>query len=154
MRQIDNYTILQTQDKIKAAAVDGILNGNLVADFFLAKGKSWGFGEKYKVNMKYQKSTAQGWYEGMGSFNTTQQKNLVQMSWTPSSMYASATLPYLELAVNKSNPVMNMEAYQMDSAKEDMIDTIGSSFYSDGSSNQCDGLENIIDNGKNATLLL
>lgn len=61
MRTIDSETILMTQDKIKAAAVDGILSGNLVADLFLAKGKSWGNGEKYKVNMKYQKSTAQGW---------------------------------------------------------------------------------------------
>lgn len=145
MRTIDAFTRFQTQDKIKATAVDGILSGNLVADFFFAKGKSWGYGEKYKVNLKYQKSTAQGWYTGMGTFNTTQQKNLVQMEWTPSSMYASATLPYLELAVNKSNPVMNIETYQMDSAKDDMIDTIGSSFYADGTSNQCDGLDNIID---------
>ena len=67
------------------------------------------------------------------------------MSWTPSSMYASATLPYLELAVNKSNPVMNQEVYQMDSAKEDMVDSIGDAFYADGTSNQCDGLANIVD---------
>lgn len=144
-RTIDVNTQYMTQDKIKAKAVDGILAGNFVADFFFAKGKPWGFGEKYKVNYKYQKSDAMGWYTGMGNFNTTQQKNLVQMSWTPASMYASATLPYLDLAINKSNPVMNMEAYQMQSAMDDMIDQIGDAFYGDGSANKCDGLDNIID---------
>lgn len=145
MLTIDAQTQYATQDKIKAAVVDGILSGNMVADLFFAKGKSWGFGEKYKVNYKYQKSDAMGWYTGMGTFNTTQQKNLVQMAWTPSSMYASATLPYLDLAVNKSNPVMSLEAYQMESAKDDMIDAIGDAFYGDGTSNKCDGLDNIVD---------
>ncbi len=144
-RIIDNQTIYLTQDKIKAAAVDGILAGNFVCDYFFAKGKAWGFGEKYKVNYKFQKSEAMGWYTGMGTFNTTQQKNLVQMSWTPASMYSSATLPYLDLAVNKSNPVMSLEAYQMQSAMDDMIDSIGTAFYGDGTSNQCDGLDLIID---------
>ena len=69
------------------------------------------------------------------------------MAWTPSTMYASATLPYLDLAVNKSLPVINMEAYQMQSARDDMIDTIGDAFYGDGTSNQCDGLANIVDDG-------
>ena len=145
MRTIDANTVYMTQDMIKAAAVDGILSGNLVADLFMAKGKPWGFGEKYKVNYKYQKSEAMGWYTGMGTFNVTQQKNLVQMAWTPSSMYSSATLPYLELAVNKSKPVMSMEAYQMQSARDDMIDSIGDAFYGDGTSNQCDGLDIIVD---------
>ena len=69
------------------------------------------------------------------------------MEWTPASVYGSVTLPYLELAVNKSMPVINQEALEMQSAAQDLLDSIGDAFYGDGTSNKCDGLANIVDDG-------
>ena len=146
MRTIDTQTTQITQDQIKASIVDGILDGNLITSLFISNGKMWK-GEKYKVDLKYQKSTALGWYTGMGNFNTTQQKTRVQMEWTPSSMYGSVTLPYLELGVNKSMPVIQQETLEMQSAAQDMLDSIGTAFYGSGTANQCDGLGNIVDDG-------
>jgi len=145
-RTIDTQTTNITQDKILAKVSDGILDGNLITSLFISRGRKW-VGEKLKKNLKYQKSSAMGWYTGMGNFNTTQQKTRVQMEWTPSSVYGGVTLPYLELSINKSMPVINQEALEMQSAGQDLLDNIGDAFYGDGTSNQCDGLKNIVDDG-------
>lgn len=145
-RTVDTQTTYITQDQIAATVVDGILDGNLITSLFISKGKPW-IGEKYKQPLKYQTSTAQGWFTGMGNFNTTQQKTRVQMEWTPASMYGSVTLPYFELAINKSKPVIQQETLEMQSAAQDMLDSIGTAFYGSGSGDQCDGLGNIVDDG-------
>lgn len=147
MRTIDTQTTYVTQDKIAAKVTDGILDGNLITSLIFSNGRKW-IGEKMRKNLKYQKSEAQGWYTGMGDFNVTQQKNRVMMEWTPSSVYGSVTLPYLELGINKSMPVINQEALEMQSAAQDLLDSIGDAFYGDGTSSQCDGLANIVDDGK------
>ncbi len=145
-RTIDTQTTQVTQDDIARKVTDGILDGNLITSLFISNGRKWR-GEKMKRNLKYQKSTAMGWYTGMGSFNVTQQKTRVQMESTPASVYGSVTLPYLELSVNKSLPVVNQEALEMQSAADDLLDNIGDACYGDGSSNKCDGLANIVDDG-------
>ncbi len=145
-RTIDTQTVYITQDDIAKKVVDGILDGNLITSLFISNGRKWR-GEKMKTNLKYQKSTAMGWYTGMGDFNVTQQKTRVQMESTPASLYGSVTLPYLELAINKSLPVVQQETLEMQSAADDLLDTIGDAFYGDGSSDACDGLANIVDDG-------
>ena len=145
-RTIDTQTTGITQDTIAKKVVDGILDGNLITSLFISNGKKW-IGEKMKQNLKYKKSTAMGWYTGMGDFNVTQQKTRVQMESTPASIYGSVTLPYLELAVNKSLPVIAQEALEMESAADDLLDNIGDAFYGDGTSDKCDGLANIVDDG-------
>ena len=147
MRTIDTQTDYVTQEKIAAKVTDGILDGNLIASLFISKGQKWIGGRKYRKNLKYQKSTAMGWYTGMGDFDTTQQKNRVMMEWTPSSVYGGVTLPYLELSVNANLPVINQKALEMESAADDLLDNIGNAFYGSGTSNQCDGLKNIVDDG-------
>lgn len=146
-RTIDAQTTGITQDKITATVVDGILDGNLFTSLIMSNAKPWIYGEKYKQNLKYTKSTAMGWYTGMGNFNTTQQKTRVQMSWTPASIYGSVTLPGLELSVNKSLPVIQQQTLEMQSAADDLLDNLGTTFYGDGTSNQCDGLAVIVDDG-------
>ena len=145
-RTIDSSTTQVTQDDIAKKVVDGILDGNLITSLFMSNGRKW-MGEKMKKNLKYQKSSAMGWYTGMGNFTTTQQKTRVQMESTPASIYGSVTLPYFELSVNKSLPVIQQEALEMESAADDLLDNIGDAFYGDGTSNQCDGLANIVDDG-------
>ena len=131
---------------IAKKVVDGILDGNLITSLFISNGRKWR-GEKMKTNLKYAKSTAMGWYTGMGDFDVTQQKTRVQMESTPASVYGSVTLPYLEIAVNKSLPVVQQEALEMQSAADDLLDNIGDAFYGSGTSYQCDGLANIVDDG-------
>ena len=143
-RTIDSQTTQVTQDKIKAKVTDGILDGNIATSLFISNGRKW-VGEKMKKGLKYQKSEAIGAYTGMGDFNVTQQKNRVQMEWTPASVYSSVTLPSLELSINKSMPVINQQTLEMESAADDLLDTIGDYLYGDGTNSQPDGLANIVD---------
>jgi len=145
-RTVDTQTVYVTQDDIARKVVDGILDGCLITSLIISNGKKW-VGEKMKKNLKYAKSTAMGWYTGMGDFNVTQQKTRVQMESTPASIYGSVTLPYFEIAINKSLPVVQQEALEMESAKDDLLDTLGDAFYGDGTANKCDGLANIVDDG-------
>jgi len=143
-RTVDTQTVYTTQDDIARKVVDGILDGDLITSLFISNGRRW-VGEKMKKNLKYAKSTAQGFYTGMGDFNVTQQKTRVQMESTPASLYGSVTLPYFELAINKSMPVVQQETLEMQSAGQDLLDLVGDAFYGDGSSNAFDGLANIVD---------
>lgn len=145
MRTIGTQTNQMTLEKIAAKVTDGILDGNIITSLIFSKAKPWRFGREYIHNLKYQKSTAQGWYTGMGNFSTTEQVGEVQMKWRPSSMYGSVTMPGLELSVNKNMPVIDQEAYKMESAGQDLLDSIGTAFYGSGASNACDGLDNIVD---------
>jgi len=145
-RTIDTETTYLTRDVVAAKVVDGILDGQLINSLIFSNAKPFR-PNGHKVNMKYQKSTAMGWYTGMGNFDVTQQKNLVQMTWTPASVYGSVTLPYFELSVNKAEPVIQQERFAMESAAQDLLDNIADAFYGSGTSNQCDGLDNIVDDG-------
>lgn len=145
-RTVGTQTTNITQDKINAKVVDLILDGDIVTSLFMSKGRPWR-GEKYKKNFKYTKSTSSGFYTGMGSFDVTQQDITKQLEWTAASMYQSVTLPYFELSVNKTEAVINQEALALESAKADMLDSIGNAFYGDGTSNAFDGLDIIVDDG-------
>jgi len=134
-----------TMEKVAAKVTDGILDGSLITSLIMSNAKPWRFGKKYLHTLKYQKSSAMGWYTGMGNFNTTEQTGEVQMEWTPSSLYGSVTMPGLELSVNKSLSVIDQEAYKMESAKQDLLDNLGDAFYGSGTGNACDGLDNIVD---------
>jgi len=146
-RVIGTQTQQMTMEKVAAKVTDGILGGSLITSLIFSNAKPWRFGKKYVHTFKYQKSSAMGWYTGMGNFNTTEQVGEVQGEWTPASMYGSVTMPGLELSVNKSLPIINQEAYKMESAGQDLLDSIGDAFYGSGAGNQCDGLDNVIDDG-------
>lgn len=147
MRTVATQTQYLTNEKILAKVTDGILDGDLITSLFISNGRAWQGGRNMRKNLKYQKISNMGWYTGMGNFATTQEDVTVMMEWTPASMYASVTLPYFELSVNRNLPAINQERLAMESAGQDMLDTIGTAFYSDGTSNQCDGLANIVDDG-------
>jgi len=145
-RTIDQETQYLTRDVVAAKVVDGILDGQLINSLIFSNAKPFR-PNGHKVNMKYQKSTAMGWYTGMGNFDVSQQKNLVQLTWTPASVYGSVTLPYFELSVNKAEPIIQQERYAMESAGQDLLDSIADAFYGSGAGNVCDGLDNIVDDG-------
>lgn len=133
-----------TYEVVAKKVVDGVLNGSIITSLIYSNAKPYA-GISMGKNLKYQKSSQGGFYTGMGNFGATVEKNTVKMKWTPASLYQSVTLPALELAVNKSQPVIDQKAYAMESAKDDMIDRIADAFYGSGTSNAYDGLGNIVD---------
>lgn len=146
-RTIGTQTQYLTNEQIEAMTVDGILDGNLITSLFISKGKKWRGGRELKQNLKYKTSQAQGWYTGLGNFDTTQQDITVQMAWTPASLYGGVTLSGLEMSINANKPAINEKQLRMESAKDDLLNSIGTAFYGSGTGAACDGLGNIVDDG-------
>lgn len=139
-----------TYEVVAKKVVDGILDGGIITSLIYSNAKPYS-GISMGLPMKYAKSTTGGFYTGMGPFSASVENNLTRMKWTPASLYQSVTLPSMELAVNKSQPIIDQKKYAMESAKQDMIDRIGDCFYGDGSANAYDGLKNIVDDGSVAS---
>ena len=126
--------------------VDGILAGNLAAFRFIGNGRKWR-GYNNPVSLKYQKSALGGSYSGMGNFSTSVEANTVKMTWDPKSYAMPVTMENLSVAVNKNDGIIDYVKYRMASAKNDMIDDLGTMFYGSGGGNDFDGLAKIIDDG-------
>ena len=136
-----------TNSQIAPKIVDGILTGNSLAAFrFIGNGRKFR-GYNNPVEIKYQKSSLGGSYSGMGNFSTNVEANTVKATWDPKSYAMPVTMANLPVAVNKNDGIVDYIKYRMDSAKQDMLDDIGTMFYGTGAGNDFDGLAKIIDDG-------
>ncbi len=135
-----------TNSQIAPKIVDGILSGNIAAFRFIGNGKKFR-GHNHPTELKYQKTTLGGSYSGMGNFSTSVEANTVKMTSEPKSYAQPVTVENLTLAVNKNDGIIDYLKYRMESAKEDMIDNLGTIFYGSGAGNDFDGLAKIVDNG-------
>jgi hypothetical protein len=144
----DDYVQTVTQDKIVPKVVDTVLGGNLIALRFLSNGKPWS-GETLKVPIKYQKnSTSQGSFDGFDTFNTTKVNTRTKMSFNPTGYYQSIVLSGMEVDVNDTqDKVLDLVKVEMESGMEDMLDSIGTLFYTVQSGKAFIGIPDIADDG-------
>ena len=144
----DSYVQSVTQDEIVPKIVDNILNSNVLTLRILGNGKSWN-GETLKFPFKYQKSTAGGSFSGLDTFSTTKINTRQVLSFDPRGYYQSVVLPGMEVDVNATPAgVLNLVKVEMESAQMDMIDSIGTLMYADGTGNSNKdflGLDAIVD---------
>src|SRR3990167_579738 len=144
----DSYVQSVTQDEIVPKIVDNILNSNVLTLRILGNGKSWN-GETLKFPFKYQKSTAGGSFSGLDNFYTTKINTRQVLSFDPRGYYQSVVLPGMEVDVNATPAgVLNLVKVEMESAQMDMIDSIGTLMYADGTGNSNKdflGLDAIVD---------
>ncbi|KKN56843.1 hypothetical protein LCGC14_0568250 [marine sediment metagenome] len=146
----DEVVKTTTQDEIVPTVVDSILNSNVLTMRLLGNPKPW-VGELMKFNVKVSKSTAGGSFDGFDTFSTTRTNNRVQMQFNVKGFYQSVVLSNMERAVNNTAAkVLDLLGLEMESAKDDMIDGIGTTFYSDGTGNgskDFTGLAAAVDDG-------
>ncbi len=146
----DEVVKTTTQDEIVPTVVDSILNSNVLTMRLLGNPKPW-VGELMKFNVKIAASTAGGSFDGFDTFSTTRTNNRVQMQFKPKGYYQSVVLSNMEIAVNATSAkVLDLLGLEMESAKDDMIDGIGTTFYSDGTGNankDFTGLAAAVDDG-------
>jgi len=144
----DEYIQSVTQDKIVPKVVDTILDSNVLAMKFLSNGKPWS-GEKLKFPIKYQKnSTSQGSFDGFDTFDTTKVNTRERLEFSPTGFYQSVVLSGMEVDVNATEAqVLDLIKVEMESAQQDMIDSVGALFYGSASGKEFIGLQDIVDDG-------
>lgn len=146
----DEVVKTTTQDEIVPTVVDSVLNSNVLTMRLIGNSKPW-VGELMKFNVKVSKSSAGGSFSGFDVFSTTRANTRVQMQFGPKGYYQSVVLSNMERAVNKTSAqVLDLLGLEMESAKDDMVDGIGTLFYSDGTGNggkDFTGLAAAVDDG-------
>lgn len=121
-----------TNQHIVPTVVDTILQSNILTLRLLGNPKPWS-GEKMKFNVKVATNPAGGSFDGFDLFDTAQANTRRQMEFGPKGYYQSVVLNNMQRAVNSTTErVMDLVAVEMDSSQEDMVDGIGTTFYSDG----------------------
>ena len=145
-----------TQDKLLPKVIDNVLNGNVLSLRLLANAKRWS-GESLKRPIKYQKSDTGGSFSGLDTFSTSTVETRLIPAYDVRGYYHSVAIPGIEKAVNATEErVMDLVKVEMESAHEDMADSIGTIFYGDGTGNGNKdflGLGAIVDDGTDVTTL-
>lgn len=156
MSDFGNIVDTVTRDSLIPKVTDNILNGNVLLMRFLQKRKSaqaWGevTGKTITFPIKYQKSTQGGWYSGFDQFATHQTNTRVLATLYPKQLYWTVGASGIQVAVNKGpEGILNFLATEMDSVAADMLDTLGTALYADGtgtSSKELTGLDAAVDDG-------
>lgn len=146
----DAYIQSVTQDSIVPKIVDNILNSNVLALRILGNAKPWN-GEALKFPIKYQKGTSGGSFSGLDVFSTAKTNTRVLLSFDVRGYYQSVVLSGMEVDVNATPAgVLNLVKVEMESAQQDMIDSVGTLLYGDGTGNSNKdflGLDAIVDDG-------
>lgn len=147
----DEYVQSVTQDKIVPKIIDTVLESNVLAMKFLSNGKPWS-GEKLKFPIKYQKNTtSQGAFDGFDTFDTTKVNTREKLEFEPTGYYHSVVLSGMEVDVNATQAqVLDLVKVEMESAQQDMVDSIGALFYGAQTGKNFLGLQDIVDDGSTA----
>ena len=102
-----------------------------------------------KFPIKYQKSTTGGSFSGLDTFSTAKVNTRQLLSFDVRGYYQSVVLSGMDVDVNATPAgVLNLVKVEMESAQQDMIDSIGGLLYGDGTGNSNKeflGLDAIVD---------
>jgi len=119
-----------TREAIIPKVSDTVLSGNVALLRVLGNAKSWRSGYRLDVPVKYQKSTAGGIVGVGGTLDTTRKETRIKMQFEPQRLHKPVVVDDIELAVNEGDQrVLELLATEMDSIAQDMIDDLGSYFY-------------------------
>ena len=145
-----------TKDKLLPKVVDNILNDNVLSLRILSRGKKWS-GTSLRKPIKFQKSDTGGSFSGLDTFSTSTSETRLIADYDVRGYYHSVAIPGIEKAVNATEArVMDLVKVELESAHEDMADSIGTLFYGDGTGNGNKdflGLGAIVDDGTDVTTL-
>jgi hypothetical protein len=142
----DDYLTSITQDGFVEKVVDAVSNSNVLAVRFLTSQEKW-MGEQLKIPFKYQKSASGGSFALTDVFDTSKTNTRKKMAFDPKYVYQNVTLMGPEVSVNSlsKTQIINLLKTEMESAQQDMIDTIGGQLYGFGGGNDFLGVQGIVD---------
>ena len=149
-----NSLVTVTNQTLAPNVVDTVLNSNVGLTRFLMRAKPWK-GETMKFPIKWQKGIAGSSFSGYDTFSTAASDTRVNMSFTPKFYQTNVSLPLDQIWINESAreaKMIDLAEVEMASRAQDMADSLGDIFYSDGTGNNSKdftGLKAIVDDGTN-----
>ena len=146
----DEFVTSVTREEIIPKVADTILNSNIITLRVMSNPKEWS-GKVLQVPFKYQKSASGGSFQGYDVFSTTRVNTRNFMSFYVKGVYQSVVLSNMEKGVNNTKAgVLSLVETEMNSSMQDMMDTLGTQVYGDGtgnSSKDLTGLGAAVDDG-------
>lgn len=136
---------------------DAILKGNVLAAKFMGSPKPW-MGRNVEVAVKWRKTTTGKSFFGTDTFDFAVSDNRIKMAFDPRAYGDTVTLAGTDVdtvAADK-NAAVNLVTQEFEGHKDDMVDSIGTILYSDGTGNSNKeflGLRALIDDGTYATTI-
>lgn len=130
--------------------VDTFLNSNVFATRQMGAAKRY-TGERMKFPIKWKGNVTGQSFAGFDTFSTAATDNFINMEFVPKFYQITVSLPLDELWVNNTEEkVIDLMGLSVESSAQDMADSIGTLFYSDGTGNSSKdflGLGAIVDDG-------
>jgi hypothetical protein len=119
-----------TREAIVPSVSDTVLKGNVGLLRTLGNSKSCRSGYRIDIPVKYQKSTAGGIVPVGGTLDTSRTSTRVKMQFEPQRIHKPVVIDDIEVAVNQGDErVLDLLTTEMDSIAQDLMDDIGSYFY-------------------------
>lgn len=139
-----------TQSKLMPFVVDTFLNSNVFATRQMGAAKTY-TGERMKFPIKWRGNTTGQSFAGFDTFSTAATDNFVNMEFVPKFYQITVSLPLDEIWVNNTDEkIIDLMGLSCEASAQDMADSIGTLFYSDGTGNSSKdflGLGAIVDDG-------
>lgn len=113
-------------EKLVAKTIDTILNASPTNLRLLGNQKPW----KAKFSIKYQVGITGTSFDGLDKFSTAQSNSFEVMTFQPTGYETNVVLSQMEVDLVKAqNSPIDIVAREMESRAEDMIDALGTLFY-------------------------
>lgn len=134
----DAYVTNVTQDYILPKITDSVLDSNVLTSKLLSTPKGIFRGEQFKVPVRVGISNASaaqgGGFRGTDTFVTTRQDETAQLAFNQKFVYEPYNLILTDLAANMGQEqVIDIVAQQAEYAMSNLMDNIGTMFYSTNS---------------------
>lgn len=128
-----NQVVASTLDEVRPVLVDNLFQSNALLAKLYNKGKVViDGGEEIRVPFIYDKLPGD-WYTGLGPFAMTQKEILTSLRFDWKSVYASITLPGMDVFKNATpHRAFDLVAAQLTTARMTIADKIGTALYNDG----------------------
>ena len=150
---VSNRVDTTTERKLNAKVVDNTLNSTTYMSRVLGMAKPMA-GKTYDYTIKISNSNLGQFIVGMENLTMTASDTTVSMSFAHTAFTQPIVIPMLEAFANTGpEATIDMSMFKVEEAQAEGINRMGIAIYGTGASNQPNGLENVIDDGTNASTI-
>ena len=139
-----------TRDYLMPKMVDTVLNSNVYFTRIVGAASKWHFGGKVEFPIFYQKNSTGGGFTGYDLLDTNASDTRIKISFDPSFVYKTASLPLTELSVNSTaEKVIDLATNELKWTAECLADDLGTQFYGSNATDtkNMQGLIDVVDDG-------
>lgn len=138
-----------TERKLHAKVVDSILNSRTYFSRLVSRGETM-IGKTKDITHKVSRTNAGQWFVGLEALNSTAWNTKVTTSFGHAAYSHPVPSIMQEAFANAgSTGTIDLDLNNLEEAKAEVIQDLGSAVYQTGQTNQILGLEDIVDDGTN-----